>query len=502
MSGISKIIKSSSHDRISIKRRKVSKNDSLVLKEALNPLHALKPPGLKIHLKNTSYERKPLITMPLSTTHQKNSSFASNLMTRKRLINITGTPSNNSIINFTTPNKVNKIDFPMKPKEALVLYSHELTGYEQAEILDYSEVYYLGNKACKIIPKLELCNFGFDDMMANMKIAKGDHIAFRYEVLGLLGKGSFGQVCECFDHKRSEKVALKIIRNKKRFYQQAGIEVSILTRLRDKDHNDSKPVIKMKNYFIFRKHVCITFDLWNHNLYELLKGNRFQGLSISLIRRFTIQILSGLSYLSSLKIIHCDLKPENILLKHPTKSDIVIIDFGSATFDHEKIHTYIQSRFYRAPEVILGIPYTTAIDMWSLGCILAELVLGKPLFPGESEHDQLVLITEYFGLPDSNLLMHSSKKELFFDGKVLKDASVKGVVKVPGSKKIADILRVDDGELLDFISKCLDINPSTRLTPQLAVNHPWIKGCYKGVKIQSSIRNMDRKYSKVKIIVN
>lgn len=92
--------------------------------------------------------------------------------------------------------------------------------------------------------------------------------------------------------------------------------------------------------------------------------------------------------------MHCDLKPENILLKHENKSGIKVIDFGSSCFVGQRIYTYIQSRFYRAPEVILGIPYTSAIDMWSFGCIISELYAGFPLFPGESEQEQLAYIME------------------------------------------------------------------------------------------------------------
>lgn len=84
-----------------------------------------------------------------------------------------------------------------------------------------------------------------------------------------------------------------------------------------------------------------------------------------------------LKLLRKVKIVHCDLKPENILLKSANKSAIKVIDFGSSCFEHERIYTYIQSRFYRSPEVILGIPYDMAIDMWSFGCILAELYTGN-----------------------------------------------------------------------------------------------------------------------------
>jgi dual specificity tyrosine-phosphorylation-regulated kinase 2/3/4 len=121
------------------------------------------------------------------------------------------------------------------------------------------------------------------------------------------------------------------------------------------------------------------------NLYDFLKLNDFDGLSLGLIRRFAIQLLYALTSLKETDVIHCDLKPENILLKDPTKSGIKIIDFGSSCFQDERVYTYIQSRFYRAPEIILGIPYTCSIDMWSFGCIMAEFCIGFPLFPGEDE---------------------------------------------------------------------------------------------------------------------
>jgi dual specificity tyrosine-phosphorylation-regulated kinase 2/3/4 len=90
-------------------------------------------------------------------------------------------------------------------------------------------------------------------------------------------------------------------------------------------------------------------------------------------------LLHALKFLRSERIIHCDLKPENVLLKSPNKSTIRLIDFGSSCFEDERIYTYIQSRFYRSPEVILGLPYDIAIDMWSFGCILSELYTGMSM---------------------------------------------------------------------------------------------------------------------------
>ncbi len=144
------------------------------------------------------------------------------------------------------------------------------------------------------------------------------------------------------------------------------------------------------------------------NLYELIKKYNFRGFSLTLLQRFARQNLGSLVFLRRHRIIHCDLKPENILLRQAGRSTLKLIDFGSSCFANQRIYTYIQSRFYRAPEIMLAIPYTEAIDMWSFGCILAELRTGFPLFPGDSEPEQMALIMELIGLPPPISLQVSS----------------------------------------------------------------------------------------------
>ncbi|KAF2288078.1 hypothetical protein GH714_004285 [Hevea brasiliensis] len=130
--------------------------------------------------------------------------------------------------------------------------------------------------------------------------------------------------------------------------------------------------------------------------YELIKINQFRGLSLSIVQLFSKQILHGLALLKDAGIIHCDLKPENILLC-TRQQKLNRIDFGSACMEDRTVYSYIQSRYYRSPEVLLGYQYTTAIDMWSFGCIVAELFLGLPLFPGASEFDLLRRMVEILG---------------------------------------------------------------------------------------------------------
>ncbi|KAF9904436.1 serine/threonine protein kinase, CMGC, dual-specificity, partial [Linnemannia zychae] len=316
----------------------------------------------------------------------------------------------------------------------------------------------------------------FDDERGDYLIVNHDHISYRYEVLDMLGKGSFGQVAKCYDHKTGEYVAIKIIRNKKRFHCQAVVEVKILNSLNKWDPEDKHNLIRMTDNFYFRNHLCIASELLSINLYEFIKSNSFQGFSLGLIKRFCTQLLQTLDLLNKHNVVHCDLKPENVLLKHPTKSSIKVIDFGSSCLENEKVYTYIQSRFYRSPEVILGMSYNMAIDMWSLGCILAELYTGCPLFPGENEQEQLTCIMEIQGVPDRYLVEKSSRKKVFFDsnGNPKLVVNSKGKKRKPGTKTLGQVLKCADVLFLDFISKCLIWDPEKRMKPREGLQHEWI----------------------------
>ncbi len=169
---------------------------------------------------------------------------------------------------------------------------NHLTDHEKGEILDYKLVYYLGLGSQKIKGSpLHPYNLGYDDDRGDYKVVLGDQIAYRFEVLEFLGKGSFGQAIKCFDHKTKEHIAIKLIRNKKRFQHQAGVELKILMHLKQYDPDDAFNIIRIKDYVVFRKHLVISFELFSINLYEFIKNNNFAGVSLSLIRRFAIQIL-------------------------------------------------------------------------------------------------------------------------------------------------------------------------------------------------------------------
>ncbi|XP_031782405.1 dual specificity tyrosine-phosphorylation-regulated kinase 2 isoform X2 [Nasonia vitripennis] len=390
----------------------------------------------------------------------------------------------------------------VKPKTMIVtpdivmkLYMSKLTPYEHHEIFNYPQIYFIGANAKKRPGIIGMPNNNdYDNDKGSYIHITHDHVAYRYEVLKVIGKGSFGQVVKAYDHKNHEHVALKMVRNEERFHRQAQEEIRILRNLREQDKDNTMNVIHMFDSFTFRNHMCITFELLSINLYELIKKNKFQGFSLQLVRKFSHSLLQCLDALHKNKIIHCDMKPENVLLKQQGRSGIKVIDFGSSCYENQRVYTYIQSRFYRAPEVILGASYGMAIDMWSLGCILAELLTGFPLLPGEDEPDQLACIIELLGMPPQRLLDKAKRARQFistkgyprysavtfnsdgsleFSGGLSRRGKFRGP---PGSKELKRALKgCDDPLFLDFIEKCLEWDPELRMTPSRALRHAWLR---------------------------
>jgi len=249
--------------------------------------------------------------------------------------------------------------------------------------------------------------------------------------------------------------------------------------------------------------LCLVFELLSFNLYDLLKNTDFHGVSLNLTRKFATQLGKSLSFLNKMEIIHCDLKPENILLCNPKRSAIKIIDFGSSCQYGQRIFQYIQSRFYRSPEVLLGLQYRMAIDMWSLGCILVEMHTGEPLFAGQNEFDQMAKIVEVLGVPPAHLLDKAPKTRKFFDHQpdgtyCLKKTTAPTTSKLkeyvsPGTRTLHSILGVDSGgpggrragkpghtvsdylKFKDLLLAMLEYDADKRITPDLALEHRFFK---------------------------
>lgn len=330
-------------------------------------------------------------------------------------------------------------------------------------------------------------------------IVAGDHFGFRYEVLEFLGLGAFGKVSRCYDHRTGETVALKVFKKSSKAYErQAGVEMKLFQALQARESPRSK-IVTLKGWFKFRGHVCLVYELLSLTLQACLQQNDFRGFSPGWIRRVTYDLLDALVELKSCNILHCDLKPDNIAFTQDNRTSIKLIDLGSGVFENQTMYTYIQSRYYRAPEVILGCAYSFPIDMWSLGCVVAELFLGRALFTGEDKNDQLLAIMEVLGPPPDSLLQSASNFRLYFTDtgrpKILPSSCSK---RQPGSLPLARAIPTSDASFLDFIASklqtgCLQWDPQQRLIPEQGLVHPFVLGGLRPEKTrQKSIKRLSQ----------
>lgn len=409
----------------------------------------------------------------------------------------------------------------ISPVNALSVYLTELYAMCQPQKFRYSKT--TNPKRVLTKPSEPKFNNGCDneesDYILYVNDILGQEEGRKYVVLDLLGSGTFGQVVKCQNLANQLIVAVKVVKSKPAYLNQSLSEVKLLEFLNQNSRSNS--FIRLLDTFMHREHLCLVFEILALNLYELIKQNQFHGLSMKLVKSLTRQLLDACAQLKGFQMIHCDLKPENILLCQPDKPEIKVIDFGSACFTRRTIYSYIQSRFYRSPEVILGLPYTELIDMWSLGCIVGELFLGLPMFPGSLEFNQIFKIVDMLGNPPRHMIevgrnslnyfnkipaaegsakptyklkTHDeylefvrtskgkediSKAELpnknYFNHKLLKDIVLN--YKMPSRKMtqaMIDREYKDRHNLVDFLTKVLNLNPLERLTPQEALKHPFV----------------------------
>ncbi|KAG7910473.1 hypothetical protein KL907_001364 [Ogataea polymorpha] len=281
----------------------------------------------------------------------------------------------------------------------------QLTVYERGEILRKREIYFTGDRSVKarVDSQNYSYNFGFDDKNKDYRCAVGDHINYRYEIMAKLGKGSFGSVICAKDHKTQQLVAIKIVKNEMDWSVQAMSEIKCLKSL----SGCSPYVVQYFEHFHFRSHICIVTELLLINLYELIEISRFRGLGMGLLRKFGSNTLHGLRFIHEQKLIHCDMKPENLMLAYNNQLGfhVKVIDFGSSCEHGRPIFSYLQSRFYRAPEVCIGARYNHKIDIWSFGAIMAELYTGTPIFCAKDEYELLDFFISYFGPPPRSYIL-------------------------------------------------------------------------------------------------
>lgn len=370
-------------------------------------------------------------------------------------------------------------------------HGHLLSEYEANEVLAYESVFYFAPFVRESKPKTAntISKPTYHDEKGRYICYPHDHIAYRYEILGALGRGTFGDVVRAMDHKTKKHVAIKIVRSDKndKYANLARFEAETLTFLNRHDPMDEFNIIRMLEHFEFRGHLCLVFELMEGgNLYSVMKDRAFQGLDASVVRDLMQDVLLSLCRLHSRGIMHCDLKPENIMLRDKQSYRAKVIDFGYACLVDEIVFEKVQTCFYRAPEVTLQCGYGPEIDMWSVGCIAAELFTGKPLFPAHDDADELGHQVRILGAPPRRVIEHGKRFSMFFDSNGTPLSSMQGANMKKQEKPASNLTETTgiagvlgegvDRELIDFIEGCLQWNPKHRMTAEEALYHPFITG--------------------------
>jgi serine/threonine-protein kinase PRP4 len=356
-----------------------------------------------------------------------------------------------------------------------------------------------GHAEIRTLDSSLLDNWDYPD--GHYRIIIGELLDGRYAVQQQIGKGTFATVVRATDTKTNQDVAVKIACNNETMYKAGTKEMDMLTELNAADREDKRHIIQLLRNFDHKGHMCLVFENLHSDLREVLKKfGRNVGINLKAIRAYGQQMFIALGHLKRCKVLHADLKPDNILV-NKERSKLKICDLGTASkAEDAEITPYLVSRFYRAPEVILGMPFDYAIDMWSIGCTLFELYTGRILFAGGDNNQMLRVIQECRGKFPKRVIKNSELAFKHFIGgdpeyvfvsqerdKVTGNSTMKQLSftkTAPGrdlkTRLTANTKHMSPSEVkelhtfVDLLEKCLQLDPAKRISPHDALHHPFI----------------------------
>lgn len=340
----------------------------------------------------------------------------------------------------------------------------------------------------------------WDDSEGYYKINIGENLNNQYSVYSCTGQGVFSNVVRARDlNKNNLEVAIKIIRNNHITHKSGIKELEYLNKLKEADPEDKFHCLRLFDTFYHKQHLCIVLEPLSMNLREVLKKyGKNVGLHITAVRSYARQLFRALKLLKKCQILHADIKPDNILVNE-SKLVLKLCDFGSASDASDcDITEYLVSRFYRAPEIIMGMPYEYGIDLWSVAVTLYELYTGKIMFNGRSNNEMLKQFMDFRGKMSNKFIKRAVLKEKHFDSdcnfifmetdKITKLEKVSVLANIPVtrelSKDITTNSRMPDdqakkiSQLRDLLDKILVIDTTKRYTIRQAIAHPFVDDKY------------------------
>ncbi|XP_015910892.2 serine/threonine-protein kinase PRP4 homolog [Parasteatoda tepidariorum] len=337
----------------------------------------------------------------------------------------------------------------------------------------------------------------WDDAEGYYRVRIGEALDSRYTVYGYTGQGVFSNVIRARDMARgNQDVAIKIIRNNEIMHKTGLKELEMLRRLNDADPDDKFHCLRLYRHFFHKQHLCLVFEPLCMNLREVLKKyGKDVGLHIKAVRSYSQQLFLALKLLKRCNILHADIKPDNILVDD-RKLVLKLCDFGSASHVAENdVTPYLVSRFYRAPEIILGLNYDFGIDTWSVGCTLYELYTGKIMFAGKSNNQMLKHFMDLKGKFPNKIIKKGAFREQHFNSscnflshevdKVTEREKVVVLTNINpsrdlqaelvGSQRLPDDQYRKVCQLKDILEKILMLDPAKRISINQALTHPFIQ---------------------------
>uniref|UniRef100_A0A2P2M2X7 cyclin-dependent kinase n=1 Tax=Rhizophora mucronata TaxID=61149 RepID=A0A2P2M2X7_RHIMU len=286
----------------------------------------------------------------------------------------------------------------------------------------------------------------------------------QYEKVEKIGEGTYGVVYKARDRVTNETIALKKIRLEQEDEGVPSTAIREISLLKEMQHGN---IVRLQDVVHSEKHLYLVFEYLDLDLKKHMDSCPEFSKDSRLVKTFLYQILRGIAYCHSHRVLHRDLKPQNLLIDRRTNA-LKLADFGLArafgipvrTFTHEVV-----TLWYRAPEILLGSRhYSTPVDVWSVGCIFAEMVNQRPLFPGDSEIDELFKIFRIMGTPNEDTWPGVTSLPDF------KSAFPKWP-----SKDLATVVPTLEQAGVDLLSKMLSLDPSKRITARNALEHEYFR---------------------------